>query len=253
MSKPSPLVMLALVAISVITAIPPMTLYGDLNCGRANSDPNRVVFGTETSPNEFPWQVLVEPIFSGQEGLCGGTLLERDLVLTAAHCFYRLSYETAFQVRITLGGHNRSQDITLGTAVELYLPVNQSVLIHPDYVYGKHSKDDIALIFLGHHLDLTRYNNTILPVCLASPSTDLTGREGVVSGWGKTKQHGTTSQVLRKAWVQVVEQAACAQQYKNTKQRVEEGILCAIGEGSRDTCKGDSGGPLAIQDYGTGK
>ena len=47
----------------------------------------KIVGGTETVPNEFPWQAIIQVEFvSGSYALCGGSLIADQWVLTAAHC-----------------------------------------------------------------------------------------------------------------------------------------------------------------------
>ena len=62
----------------------------DAVCGLGNEPSlisGRIVGGTEASPNEFPWQVyLLVDRFLGYS-ICGGSLIDSQWVLTAAHCF----------------------------------------------------------------------------------------------------------------------------------------------------------------------
>lgn len=48
---------------------------------------NRIVGGTVTYPNEFPWQAFLRVEKStGSIGFCGGSLISNRWILTAAHC-----------------------------------------------------------------------------------------------------------------------------------------------------------------------
>lgn len=47
----------------------------------------RIVGGTDASWGEWPWQVSLQVKLRAQSHLCGGSIIGRQWVLTAAHCF----------------------------------------------------------------------------------------------------------------------------------------------------------------------
>ncbi|NXE56927.1 TMPSD protease, partial [Casuarius casuarius] len=53
------------------------------SCGQRIS--GRIVGGKETSASKWPWQVSVQ---YGPVHVCGGTIIDAQWVLTAAHCFF---------------------------------------------------------------------------------------------------------------------------------------------------------------------
>ncbi|XP_037081613.1 trypsin-1-like [Pollicipes pollicipes] len=65
---------------------------------------SRVVDGTETDVNEYPWQAgLVRP--GGTRTFCGDSVINNRYVLTAAHCTAGAS---ASQIQVLLGDHRIS-------------------------------------------------------------------------------------------------------------------------------------------------
>jgi secreted trypsin-like serine protease len=103
-------------------------------------------------------------------------------------------------------------------------------------------KNDIALIRLVHECD---YNFFVKPICLPLTdqlrNTNLDGFTLTVAGWGRT-ENTSKSNVKLKVNVNIVPLEACRlvfpSQYLWTKQ------LCAGGVEGKDSCTGDSGGPL---------
>ena len=93
-----------------------------------------IVGGTVASPGAWPWQARV---VSG--GLCGGSLIAVDWVLTAAHC----ATSTASSYTITLGDH----DTSVNEGTEQVRSVSQ-VIRHESY-NANTSDNDIALLKLS--------------------------------------------------------------------------------------------------------
>lgn len=54
---------------------------------KAGSFHQRIVGGVSALPHTWPWQVSMFVIYpDNQIGQCGGTLIDKQFVLTAAHC-----------------------------------------------------------------------------------------------------------------------------------------------------------------------
>lgn len=56
-----------------------------VHCGTKNGkqDQERIVGGHNADPNEWPW---VAVLFNGPRQFCGGSLIDTEHILTAAHC-----------------------------------------------------------------------------------------------------------------------------------------------------------------------
>lgn len=191
----------------------------------------RIVNGTDSSVQEIPFMASLE--FFGSH-TCGGAILTRDTVITAAHC---LDYFSEHHPLSTL-------TIRVGTS---YLQREGSVfnisrmIIHP--LYNAATYDfDIALLKLATPIT---FGQTVQPVVLARNRADLLDDEMVqVSGWGRVRSGGPLADVLQKLEMPVLRQTECEQIFR-TINTVTVRMFCAgYVNGAGDSCNGDSGGPL---------
>lgn len=239
-----------IVAIGLMTAAPSMAGQDLVSCQAARGDRQaRVIEGSAAAHAVTGWQVSLR--FRGQHA-CGGSLLAGDIVLTAAHCLYgeegRIRYSEAdFTV-----GHG-------GVHVESLQGVRvRRIFEHRDYQpLNWTAGHDIAILQLETPFGFNGADTPQLMPRLADPSTDpKPGTCMIVTGWGDTDadpNRYSGSDVLQMAAVPRVDRSACetalGQTAADIKDKVYRGLaadqFCAGYEaGGRDSCGGDSGGPL---------
>ncbi|KAJ3598877.1 hypothetical protein NHX12_032840 [Muraenolepis orangiensis] len=116
------------------------------------------------------------------------------------------------------------------------------IVLHPAF-NGTSMDHDVALLELA--VPAPR-SYTIQSVCLPSPVHHfLKTAECYVAGWGSMKEGGSLTNLLQKAAVNIIEGADCLKSYSSGLTR---SMMCAgLTEGGRDTCLGDSGGPLTCR------
>ncbi|CAN5618012.1 hypothetical protein BH10ACT1_BH10ACT1_35790 [soil metagenome] len=236
---------------SLVAAVAMAALLGAATPAVAQGAPpptTRIVGGTPTAPQQFPWMAgVVYQGLSPVDGLrCGATVLSRSWVLTAAHCVFDTKTRAAmapstFDVftgtNSLLGGGQRAR-------------VAQ-VLVHPDYT-GIDNDDDVALLRLARPTNAPAISITSGQG--ADQALDDAGIDATTIGWGSLNsgsyQYPTTSRYVT---VPVQDDATCASAYpQRPKAGAVRGLefrsatmLCAGPlEGGRDSCQGDSGGPL---------
>jgi len=210
------------------------------SCGIANSRETRIVNGQYAEPNEFPWQVNVNIEKNGTIFSCGGAIISKKHVITAAHCTMNGKLGRSGRVEVMIGSHD------ISTNEEITIPAAK-VKMHKKYnPYKKrHYLDyDIAIIELREEIDLN--NPKYGTVCLPSSGEDHTGKNVTISGWGRTDDW-TYPNILRKTQLTVVSQDKCREKYVKL---VTDRIVCAGGTGISSTCFGDSGGGLTYVDNG---
>jgi secreted trypsin-like serine protease len=199
-----------------------------------------ISMGVKANAYEFPHMAAVGygSNISDILWLCGGILLNERFVLTAAHCVHSIDYGPATWVRLG--------DLDLTNTTDPASPIDRAIakaIPHPDYRYRSHYHD-IALLKLAKPV-LIGIN--IDQACLHT-ERNISADVLQVSGWGKVDFFGERSSHLLKADLRIVDNVTCAKRYKNSS-KLKNGILdefqiCAGDSAGKDTCPGDSGGPL---------
>nr|AET34914.1 prophenoloxide activating enzyme III [Macrobrachium rosenbergii] len=215
---------------------------------------NKIVGGEAAPLRAWPWMVVLRGNIGGRSfWFCGGTLISSRFVLTAAHCFKKQLGVTLEFARI--GEHNliteRDCDQSGCSPPPQDIPVER-VIMHPDYGLQCAECNDIALLKLSR--DAVIDNLYVTPICLPEdPVRDMgysvqqfVGQVGSAAGWGTTARDPTV--VRRPATLHEVDlpihETPFCQALKGSYPN-KDMVICAGGEG-KDTCKGDSGGPLTL-------
>ena len=168
----------------ILTLLLSLKYSADADCGIPTVKPivfgktyNRIINGENAVQGSWPWIVSLQQI--NDDGtlfhFCGGTLIDLDLVITAAHCVLGMSVNE-FMVVVGL------YDVTIKP--------NSSNIISP-LEYKMHSSFtvntvndgfDIALIQLSNKVNLSTYIGII---CLpnSSQANLVLNQNVIVAGW----------------------------------------------------------------------
>jgi trypsin len=220
--------------------------WNDASCGRSKyADAGNggmvmdadayIVGGIAARQGEFPWQARLT---IGLGGLCGGTIITPNVVLTAAHC---TDGRTASQITVQVGDH----DMGTNQPNEATHPVSR-ITQHASYSSAT-TDYDISLLHLATAIT---FNADVTAACQPANNDGLNyvGNTISISGWGTTSSGGSVAQILRYANVEVVSEAVCESEYGAA--RITPQMVCAGTPPAftlKDTCQGDSGGPAVFK------
>ena len=121
----------------------------------------------------------MENALGKRPGGCAATLIASNWAVTAAHCIPTLSFLAKWTMSIVLGEHDISgiDESDIGIRKNVKLAINP--IVHERYNFPRSYQNDIALLKLATHVDLTTYP----PACLPAANTDFTGQNAWVYGW----------------------------------------------------------------------
>ncbi|KAF6086657.1 serine protease 1 [Phyllostomus discolor] len=187
-----------------------------------NDDDDKIVGGYTCKKNSIPYQVSLNAGYH----FCGGSLINNQWVVSAAHC-----YKSRIQVR--LGEYN----IELTEGNEQFINAAK-IIRHPKY-NSQTMDNDIMLIKLSSPATLnSRVSTVSLPKTCASVGTQC-----LISGWGNTQSVGTNYPELPQCLdAPILSDSACRNAYPD---QITNNMVClGFLEGGKDSCQGDSGGPV---------
>ena len=200
----------------------------------------RIVGGDEvTSKSTYPWIVSIKTA-NTESHFCGGSLIDEQWVLTAAHCMEGLS---ADNIIATVGEYDLSSSTeTPSTNID-------KIIIHPNFNTVTFD-NDIALIKLS-----TPVTNTTIMALSSLETTEFTSVNTITStaiGWGSTVGFSSGEDVnpiypdiLNEVSLPLLSTTTCGAAIPN----FTDNMVCAgdISNGGIDSCQGDSGGPLVVE------
>lgn len=196
----------------------------------------RVVNGENATPHSWPWQISLR--VNGRH-ICGGSLIDREWVVTAAHCVDRNPRPSGYTV--VVGAHRR----TGSTQVQRTFRLRQ--LFKHEGFSMRNLRNDVALLQLAGSISPSPKVNT---VCLpASGSRIPAGSQCYITGWGRTVGGGNAADVLQQAMLPVASHRDCSRVNGRLLPVDERSMVCA-GRQGKGGCQGDSGGPFVCNERG---
>ncbi|XP_059620343.1 brachyurin-like [Phlebotomus argentipes] len=196
----------------------------------------RIVGGTYAQRHQFPYQAGMFLHLAGGTGFCGGSLLSRNYVLTAAHCLDGVNSAV-----VVLGGHHihdnnepgRQEIFSEGHTFRLYPGWDAAVV-----------RNDLGTLRLEHSAEYVPgvVNSVRLPNFRQVDNT-FAGQMSSISGWGRFNDSSNDiSPTLRYVRLPIITNLACTIRWPGI---IQPSNICADGANG-GPCNGDSGGPVSV-------
>jgi secreted trypsin-like serine protease len=231
-----------------------------------SADNEMIVAGTEAPDGKYPYQVRLYTSMNDKFGFCGGSIIAKQWVLTAAHCLSKGKWDGAntpldpADVVVGYGSNDRTKTTKIPAA---------KIFVRPEYLSkGTTGKADVALIKLKKPIPDPK------AIALADPETDkkllVPGDKVIITGWvalwnaydkdveSVVAEFGSPQEMvdkwqfpvrLREVELGYVDNDTCNSLFKSRSPTysVANTEVCAINEPARkSSCHGDSGGPIVV-------
>lgn len=207
----------------------------DEQCGISFTE--RIIGGNMASAGKYPWLARLgykTKIKGRYTFLCGGALINKKFVITAAHCLEKdIEIVRLGETAITCAS-SKCDD-----------PKVQQVPVRKSHKHSEFSKitgfADIALLELRHPV---KFSDWVRPLCLIDNELVKLYEKVIAAGFGM-ENYITRERPdgLKELVLEIIPGSECKLRFPKSDFS-SKNYICAGGKKGEDTCNGDSGGPL---------
>ncbi|XP_022128682.2 chymotrypsin-2-like [Pieris rapae] len=213
-------------------------LVGEVDVSEAIDGDSRIIGGQDATPGMAKYQVSIRIHKRKREGHgCGGSIINEQYVLTAAHCVFRKKLK---DMSIVVGSNKLSK------GGDRYMI--KKLVPHENYS-PRTIKNDIAIIQIEGKF---KFSDKVQPIELLKEMAPV-GKKCLLTGWGYTDYNKiTVPNNLQMLEFETLSNDDCNKQLNRSHFTnllpLDAGQLCVKRPKGTGACHGDSGGPLVIQD-----
>ncbi|XP_076651454.1 trypsin 5G1 [Halictus rubicundus] len=194
------------------------------------TSPDRIVGGASIDISEVPFMLSYRV---NDNHACGATIIGEEWGLTAAHCVVPFVGDP----RIAISVRSGSSKYDFGGSIH-----NVTYMVYHEKYDDGDNDYDVAVIKVTPPF---RYNNVRKPAMLPDRSRPLDTSVALVCGWGYfIDDDPVLSEDLQYVFVPRVPRGTCRSYYTGRYIVTDRQICYGFKNGGKDSCKGDSGGPL---------
>ncbi|XP_045487348.1 chymotrypsin-2-like isoform X1 [Pieris rapae] len=213
-------------------------IFGEVSVSEAVDGDSRIIGGQDASPGMAKYQVSIR-VKKRNEDMhnCGGSIINQQYVLTAAHCIVGFRPEV---VSLVVGSHQ------IKSGGQRY---KVKKLVPHEKFSKTTAKNDVGVIEVDGSI---QYNNNVQPIGLVNHQVSV-GTQCLLTGWGKINaEKNIFPNNLQMLYFNTISNNECTQRLLRTPSKkfmpIDKGQICAKRPNHKGTCQGDSGGPLVIKE-----
>ncbi|XP_055383189.1 uncharacterized protein LOC129613230 [Condylostylus longicornis] len=223
----------------------------ELICGETDTENDSDNEKQHSEIKKAPWHVAIysnktRSILSAYDQFCSGVIIDQNIILSAAHCFYDKEEKRTEDPTIYLIAAGKSfHSFKEKEDSEQYVHIKE---IHIPTTYGKDNdwSNDIAVLILNSSLT---FNSYVKPICidLNSESELKTETSGHIFGWRATTKDDIINNNLQILNVTALTGEQCKIE-NNKDTNFKSGNFCIAKKISPTLCKGDTGGGFFVKE-----
>ncbi|TDG44854.1 hypothetical protein AWZ03_008751 [Drosophila navojoa] len=193
-----------------------------------------VINGTEADPHAAPYIISLSAKFEKHTHICGGTIVNKEWIITAAHCIISnpvgMGVIAGLHKRAEVDERTQHREIDFGR-------------VHEQYTGGV-GPFDIAILHVSEPFEL---NEWVSPAALPSREEIHEG-ETHLYGWGQPKSYILTpAKTLLTLTTEVLNYEDCKAALPEDAPLDPSNVCSDSLQQSKSACNGDSGGPLVVE------